>query len=637
MLSSTVLAFASPVGCFGNAPLWFRPSRDGRLRSSRGSSEDNDEPPPPDGWVDQDLRAGGPTLAPSPSISIYYPSTNSPYRSMMDAKSDLSKSILTVLHGSKVKVKTFLFCCRRCVYFPDDNPIPTLLVDAERESHDDQWLPVCKILHNLLQANNLTIFNVEIYDDRLNLTRYPSPVPSSDPIYPLWEEVLDQILISIDCSHVLTIDCFRFGQRDNQNGDPTTIIITVEPKTSSYSWRGSRETIISILNTYNLQHVSVLITQGLVYQGKDNSLDRGLQNTSWQDHLQVGLSLGVYQSKHSASTFGGWVEIQQQEGSSWQKLGLTCFHCVIPSLDDLSPNHKAALCKSFRTGISLDDPIKQFLKVEQPSLKDTTIALNNLSASLNEPHDSRFVALKNLMENGGDISPHSRQRYDRAIARVAALSALKLKAEEFHKPRLLCDDLLSSSLPINPRFGIAPIDGNSQSYAGYVYAASGYRQFRGQGGLKQADWALIDVPEIRHSTNELSTYGEINYADFSPLEPFPGIPEETTKLFKLGRSTEITQGFFSGLRSAHLNVSDGKGGKSEVPTFEYSVTSVSSYIFSEPGDAGALVFDSHSNCIGMIFARNPVSRASYITLLPDLFSDIKTTTGAADVRIAEST
>lgn len=127
----------------------------------------------------------------------------------------------------------------------------------------------------------------------------------------------------------------------------------------------------------------------------------------------------------------------------------------------------------------------------------------------------------------------------------------------------------------------------------------------------------------------------IGHTDFTPLQPFVGIPEASTALYKLGRSTEITRGSFSGLKSAHLNIPDGRGGVHIEPTFEYSVTSPSPYLFSDPGDSGALVFDYDSNCIGMIFAGNPISRVSYITLLPDLFTDIKTITGAFDVRIAE--
>ncbi|EFQ98615.1 hypothetical protein MGYG_01639 [Nannizzia gypsea CBS 118893] len=134
--------------------------------------------------------------------------------------------------------------------------------------------------------------------------------------------------------------------------------------------------------------------------------------------------------------------------------------------------------------------------------------------------------------------------------------------------------------------------------------------------------------EIMGVKSELSN--SIRRTNFAPLQPFV-----IYRTYKLGRSTETTRGSLSGLKTAHLNVPDGRGGISEVPTFEYSITSPSSCLFSDPGDSGALVFDYDSNCIGLVFAWNPISRVSYITLLPDLFNDIRIITGAFDVRIAE--
>ncbi|EFR03826.1 hypothetical protein MGYG_06825 [Nannizzia gypsea CBS 118893] len=103
----------------------------------------------------------------------------------------------------------------------------------------------------------------------------------------------------------------------------------------------------------------------------------------------------------------------------------------------------------------------------------------------------------------------------------------------------------------------------------------------------------------------------------------------------LGRSTKKTRGLFSGLSSAHIRTPDGQGGISNIVTHEYTVTGASGMLFSDPGDSGALVFDDTANCIGLIFVGNKYTRASYITLLPDLFNGIKIITGAVNVRIAE--
>ncbi|KAK2847610.1 hypothetical protein FQN49_005716 [Arthroderma sp. PD_2] len=614
---------------------WFRISRDGRTRSSRGSSDDSEELRE-DGWIDEDLRAGGPTLAPAPSTTISLP-PESPYNSRLDGRGELSKQLRTILEEAGVTAKAFTFCYRQCPLFLDDELIPTLIIDAKRKSPDDKWLSASKEIYELLKENDLSYFNVEIYDERLDTPKYSTPVPSSDPIYPLWDEILNQILNGIDCRSVLAIECFRYGENFDGDKNPVTVIITVD-RTSNGPWKDTREIIISILSRHSLHHVAVLISQGQIYRSAD-SLDRRLPENAWEDPMQVGLSLGVYQSRHSSSTFGGWVELKHEEGSDWKRLGLTCFHCVLPNLSDLSLDDKIAIRKTFFKGISINDPIsKRLLSLEQPSLKDARHAFDNLAKDLHRPVESRIIAIREVIQEGGGISPRSRRPYDYYTARLAAISETMTKIEKFHQsppPVSPCNNLLVSCLPINPRMELESMETHSPSYAGYVFAASGYRQMTStiRGNKVQADWALIEVPESRHSENTLLTYGDVGL--YNDLQPFPGVPEEREKVLKLGRSTEKTKGYFSGLKSALLNVYDGKGGMSEVKTLEYAVTGASGTLFSDPGDSGALVFDEGANCIGMIFAGSTTSKASYVTLLPDLYDDIKRITGAVDVRIAE--
>ncbi|KFL62970.1 uncharacterized protein TERG_12653 [Trichophyton rubrum CBS 118892] len=131
----------------------------------------------------------------------------------------------------------------------------------------------------------------------------------------------------------------------------------------------------------------------------------------------------------------------------------------------------------------------------------------------------------------------------------------------------------------------------SPSYAGHVYAASGYRQMVSsiRGEKRRADWALIEVPKTRHSNNSLLTYGRIGrYINNLGLQPFPGISEENTQVYKLGRSTRRTKGNFSGLRCALLDTSHDRGGAPEVKSLEHAVTGSSGWLFSGPGDSGAL-------------------------------------------------
>lgn len=114
----------------------------------------------------------------------------------------------------------------------------------------------------------------------------------------------------------------------------------------------------------------------------------------------------------------------------------------------------------------------------------------------------------------------------------------------------------------------------------------------------------------------------------------PRQPVEDLEVFKLGRTTEWTNGRFAGLRSAHIATSDEHGETHTVVTREYCVTGTGGP-FSLEGDSGSLVFDRDMRVVGMIFSGSLAENVSYITLFDDLFGDIKKRTGAQDVRIPE--
>ncbi|EGD97736.1 hypothetical protein TESG_05137 [Trichophyton tonsurans CBS 112818] len=162
----------------------------------------------------------------------------------------------------------------------------------------------------------------------------------------------------------------------------------------------------------------------------------------------------------------------------------------------------------------------------------------------------------------------------------------------------------------------------SQSYAGHVHAASGYRTTAsGNNEKRQMDWALLRVPKARHLTNMVVTYGEISpYADTIPYSHFLEF---------------LAKALNSSSWSAHIPTPNGQGGISVKVPREHVVTGASGTLFSDPEDSGALVFDKAASCVGLIFAGNAHLRALYITLLPDLFNDIKSITGAVNIRIAE--
>lgn len=132
-----------------------------------------------------------------------------------------------------------------------------------------------------------------------------------------------------------------------------------------------------------------------------------------------------------------------------------------------------------------------------------------------------------------------------------------------------------------------------------------------------------------------------------PLREAPQRPEpdDGAQVFKLGQTTGWTRGQYSTLQAAHIiqppKDHDDEHGKPTstttytVITTKHTITGHKRCIFfSSPGDSGALVFDNKLRVNGLLIGGNQTHHAvSYITLVSDLFKDIKRKTGAVDVRV----
>lgn len=113
--------------------------------------------------------------------------------------------------------------------------------------------------------------------------------------------------------------------------------------------------------------------------------------------------------------------------------------------------------------------------------------------------------------------------------------------------------------------------------------------------------------------------------------------QDGEKLFKIGRTTTLTQGKYSGLRS----VIQPSGEVNHIPepkshkTTENVIMGLHGKPFAERGDSGAAIFDLAGCFAGLLFGGNDQTGATYFTPWPTLVADIKKITGASDVRIPE--
>lgn len=107
-------------------------------------------------------------------------------------------------------------------------------------------------------------------------------------------------------------------------------------------------------------------------------------------------------------------------------------------------------------------------------------------------------------------------------------------------------------------------------------------------------------------------------------------------VFKLGRTTNATEGRFTGLKALVLKTGvDRDGEPASATTLERAIIHWKDPTkpFSEGGDSGSAVVNSEGQFLGLLFAGNDATFTTYFTPWEQLFEDIKKFTGAKNVRL----
>lgn len=299
-------------------------SADGRQRSNRGSSDD-EEYPAWDGFVNEDWRAGGPRLCTTPVQWWDIPEEHPLYSRLIPGR-DLTLEISTILHRNNVAINLIHFCICQSVLEPEVEPILTASVVAKKQNINEDWLSVSHEILQFLHSKGIMRISVEIRDERSSEPDKCFPIVESDAIFSLWDQVLDTILHACDIEDWNSVGCYRIGKYKDWSRNPATILVTVD--TSSRDWRLSRESIISILNELNLPMVAVKIVRTNVIRAV--SLTSTFADTAPHGTARVGQSVGRRNYEGSSGTFGGWVEIFDRKVAQWCTFGLTCSHVALP-------------------------------------------------------------------------------------------------------------------------------------------------------------------------------------------------------------------------------------------------------------------------------------------------------------------
>lgn len=311
-----------------------------RARRSEGSSTDTTPTPDAEGFVESDLRAGGPTLCESPCETIRnIPTSLENYDRFLGPGSfQLMTKLNDICRNDNVRPDHMEFCGRRSMYEPNQHPVLTLRVVAKRNvPSQTSWTVVSRKLYHYLRGEGITNASVEIMDAKFEQSPGIYACVPSDRIFPIWKQVALQIFHQIDCRGVFTIGCFRIGNDNDRSKCPPTILLGVD-RAVKRNWKPVRDTIVTILDNRGLFNVAVTIR-------KDNRLARtnqirsreGIPAADCRDDPNIGTSLSPSDREYEHGTLGGWVEVRNPENGKWVAFAITCAHCCFPEESPDSP------------------------------------------------------------------------------------------------------------------------------------------------------------------------------------------------------------------------------------------------------------------------------------------------------------
>ncbi|KAJ5617636.1 hypothetical protein N7537_002750 [Penicillium hordei] len=588
------------------------------------------------GFLKSSHRAGGPTLCSLPALTKTNIPSTVPRLSLRTQ--DRTASILGE-HGLGFSYVRLVG--RISKVDPEPEPILTMLIVMPDQPNPDKWYRALRHIQPEL-AKDIPGICVELIEEQLNRGIYCSPVNRGHPIYRKWPSIVDFILSHADFREWTALECWRYGTDTVRQLNPVTVIVQVR-KTSTYPFITAARHLHGILAYFDLADVDVLFQRDSNTPLVQNpTLDRDVCAGA----IHPGVSLGIHQCSAGTSTLGGLVQLQFSGQTEWRTYGLTCFHAVWPPTNHRNPEwfkiHNAGKVNLAiatwefspldpRKSESFPDVAQQILWVDHPSLRDldNTIKGNNdIIADLRTP---RFLQCEKEMNKGDDgLLPESAQAHYRAVVRQ--IQAIEETRSAFIAMR------------------------DSGSYLlGHVYAGSGLNrtpELKNTEGTQEprlisTDWALIKInPERlqpqqhgdKISGNRPFHYSRFGHPGWLPeqfiydpnFEPLCGL-----KLHKCGRSTGITTGTYSFLDCVRFTETlDEYGMAQTIPTWEHKVASGPDGSFAEKGDSGSWIYTQDGAVVGILKSGDQSKDTGTMTLMSEIFDDIKSITGATNVRIA---
>lgn len=256
---------------------------DGRRRRALHCISDPDDPPVyPDGFINEDLRAGGPHLCKLPMVFELLRPSHPFYEHLCPLESRVIREVEEILAEWGVAYTDFHAMLQTWKFRRRYGGVPTLVISAsrEREEIDDSWVLCARKIQEYLvtvlpplqdqdqdqdedEDQHLTqplphVIRVEIADKSVSIGDAIHVLKPSDEIFPIWREVFQTITERINPNDIVAVGCFRLGESNDGFECPPTIAVGVKHD-SERSWKDVREGIVELLDQRGLGTVGVKI------------------------------------------------------------------------------------------------------------------------------------------------------------------------------------------------------------------------------------------------------------------------------------------------------------------------------------------------------------------------------------------
>ncbi|PLB52042.1 hypothetical protein P170DRAFT_506937 [Aspergillus steynii IBT 23096] len=566
-----------------------------RSRRSNRSSSDEDPVTAWDGFIEEDFRAGGLNLCEGPCETIHKIPKSHPYYDILAGSDrfDLELELFRLAREINPEITEIHFCGRRSLLEVNQDPSLTVLFYGQRHLDTTRgWIDIARKVRHRLHQRGLEM-QVEILDIRFCQRVMPFPCYPSDAIFPIWADVVDRILSTLDVSGIYTIGCYRIGSDDRQKSSPT-ILVGMDRK-PNHNWKIFREDLVGILDHFGLSTVAILLRKetSILRNGDDDVPAFTYTPVAAKSTREVnlGCSLCPSQQIQGGGTFSGWIELQNPDNGAWEPFGITCTHCVLPDDKVLSETQRPVE-EWRRNGVPFADAkAAEILLMDSPSRSEIKRGTGFLTGL--EEHYTKSPTYQRVQKAKREddlVLPYEEKAWKESQTQLKAYRDEKEALEQFIKKGYL--------------------------YLGHVMVAS---------GLQERPKKLESLPSI------------VDWAFIRPLDRSVGTNDEllaNEELSKIGSVAGLTRGSYNGLKTAIIRTKIINGQEDNVTAWAHTITSGSLETgVAKAGDSGFLIFDALNGVVGMCFGGAYAGDILYFTHTSDLIESIREVSGATQVRL----